>query len=90
MSFRDVEGIEHSVEVTAESLFEAAALGMHALKRSGFSSGPGSAAELAVTVRSPATTHKLPVSRLLAWLESNSVSPKEQVKKKRLLDLLRT
>ena len=89
VSFRDVEGIEHSVEVTAESFFEAAALGLHALKQSGFSSGPGDAAELVVSVRSPVTTHRLSVRRLLGWLESNAVSPKEQVKKKRLLELLR-
>lgn len=89
MAFRDVEGIEHSVEVTAESLFEAAVLGLHALKQSGFSSGPGDAAELVISVRSPVTTHRLSVRRLLRWLESNAVSPKEMVKKKRLMELLR-
>lgn len=89
VSFRDVEGIEHSVEVTAESLYEAAALGLHALKQSGFASGPGEAAELIVSVRSPVTTHRLSLRRLLAWLESNGKSPKEQVNKKRLLELLR-
>lgn len=79
MSFRDVEGIEHSVEVTAESLYEAAVLRLHALKQSRLSSGPGEVSELVVSVRSPVTSHKLTVRRLLTWLESNGRSPKEHM-----------
>lgn len=32
VTYQDTEGVKHSVEVTAESLYEAAILGMKALK----------------------------------------------------------
>ena len=36
VSFTGPSGIRHSVEVTAESIYEAAALGVSALKKSGW------------------------------------------------------
>jgi hypothetical protein len=35
VSFEDAEGVEHAVEVLADSLFEAAGLGLGLLKRVG-------------------------------------------------------
>ena len=45
-------GVRHSVQVRAESLFEAAALGLAALKHDGWVPPPGKAARLE-TPRSP-------------------------------------
>ena len=65
VSFTDPEGVTHSVEVAAESLFEAAALGLCEFRKCGFAEviiGPG--AHLRVTAKGPATTHDVRVSRL--------------------------
>jgi hypothetical protein len=38
---RDTEGIEHSAEVTAESLYEAVALGLRAIRQCAWVEGAG-------------------------------------------------
>jgi hypothetical protein len=47
VSFTDSEGIRHSVEVTASTLYEAAALAINEFRRCGFTSNaPGPATRL--------------------------------------------
>jgi hypothetical protein len=90
VSFTDPTGITHSVEVSAASLFEAAALAVAQFRRSGFTdAAPGAGASLSVTVHAPATTHSLRMSRLEAWLESAGKTPIEQALKVRLREELR-
>ena len=58
VSFIDTRGIQHSVEVTAETLFEAAALGVALLRKHGWiDQGFGLGTKLRVDVREPATSH---------------------------------
>ena len=72
----------HSVEVAADSLFQAAALGVAEFRRCGFTeAGVGPATNLRVAIKAPATVHEVRFSRLEAWLQSNGRSPKEQVLK---------
>ena len=47
----------------------------------------GSATQLRVEVKSPATTHEISVGKLQRWLESASKNPSEQVAKNRLRNL---
>src|SRR5436189_244106 len=56
VTFTGPSGIRHSVEVTAESIYEAAALGVSALRKSGWADAivPGTALE--IEVREPATS----------------------------------
>ena len=52
VSYRDTCGLEHSVEVAAESLYEAAALALAAFRAAPLADlAPGRGAELAVSVR---------------------------------------
>ena len=90
VSFQDPEGIQHSVQVAAESLYEAAVLALREFRSTHFGgdSLPGPTTRLTVEVRSPATTHELTLKRLESWLGSASRSPKEQAAKTRLRDLL--
>lgn len=89
VSFTDSEGITHAIEVSAASLFEAAALAVAAFRRCGFTDvALGSGTSLAVTVQQPTTTHTLRMSRLEAWLNSAGKSPGEQVLKVRLKEEL--
>ena len=76
VSYRDASGLEHSAEVVAESLYEAAAL------------APGCGAEFAVTVRAEIATHRLRVGQLEDWLASAGRSPAEQALKTRLAEIL--
>ena len=44
---------------------------------------PGPATRLTVTVKSPATRHKLTMAKLESWLAGGARSPNEQVQKNR-------
>ena len=85
VSFVDPDGIRHTVEVEAESLFEAAALALRTFKQ--HNCEPGLIAKLEVEIRS-AVTHTVTPKRLHQWLEGGAKSPKEAVMKQRLRDLI--
>jgi hypothetical protein len=81
--------IRHAVEVAASTLYEAAALAIGEFRRCGFTANaPGPATRLTVTVKTPATSHEVRLSKIEAWLESGGRSPNEQVLKVRLRELL--
>ena len=89
VSFTDDSGVDHGVEVMAESLYEAAALGLALLKKSGgVSKEPGPLTRLRVEVREPAVDHSLTVQQLRRWADRAPISPAERIKKDRLKSLL--
>jgi hypothetical protein len=49
--------VRHSVDLDAESVYEAAIRGVHLLKRDGWVDNMGLGTEVEVEVREPATTH---------------------------------
>ena len=88
VSFIDEHAIRHTTEVTAGSLFEAAALALATFRQSGLSPRPDHT--FAVALKAPAIArHELQVKRLESWLASNGKTPKEQALKARLRRLVR-
>ena len=69
--------------MTAESIYEAAALGVSALKNSGWVDAIAPGTELEIQVREPA--HAAADSSLVRW---RRVSPDDTLKKRRLMQLL--
>jgi len=68
--------------VLAGSLYEAVTLGLVELRRCAFAhTFPGRVTRLAITVRSPATTHELTVVKLEDWLAGGAKSLNEAVLK---------
>ena len=91
VSFTDSEGIEHSVRVPAESLYEAAVEAMAAFRRSALVEMPlGSAPRLTIKVKAPEEEHTITIGKVLAWLDGVAISPSEKLKKNRLKERLRT
>jgi len=89
VSFTDSEGVTHSAEVAASSLFEASVLGMAALQKAGIDPIVlGDHARLTVTVQSPTVRHEVSAARVSAWLKSSGRSPREQTLKGRLRMIL--
>ena len=82
--------MEHPVEVSASSLYEAAALALKEFRaRRKFADyvGPASKTTLRVRVKPPGTVHEVQVEQVECWL--NSVGkPKEMGLKSRLKTLL--
>ena len=90
VSFVDGEGIEHSVRVPAESLYEAVIEAMVAFRRSVLTEVPLAAAtRLTIRVKAPEEEHAVSVGKVLSWLDGSAKSPSEQVKKNRLRERLR-
>lgn len=90
VSFTDLEGIEHSVRIPAESLYETAIEAMAAFRRGAFAEMAfGPATRLTVRVTAPEEEHMVTVGKVLSWLEGGARSPSEQVKKNRLRERLR-
>ena len=68
VSFTDPSGVRHSVDVTAESIFEAAALAVSALKNSGWVDAIAPGTELEIQMRERATCHRLALQQILRRL----------------------
>ena len=85
----DLGGIHHSVEVEADSLFEAAARGIAALKRADWMETPFVAAlRVEVDIAAPIVTHRLTLGQIYRWLDGTTKSPSELTRKKKLRELL--
>lgn len=81
-------GVHHSVEVAAESLYEAAIIGFSLLKQDGWVDPLAPGTRLEIQVKHPATTHSVSVSQLRRWVDGIAVSPDETLRKRRLKALL--
>lgn len=84
----DIRGVLHSAKVEADSLFEAAVLGLSALKKDGWAGEAGPATRLEVSIQAPLVTHVVTVQQIQRWLDGASISPNEQVRKQKLKELM--
>lgn len=84
----DPEGIRHSVEVSAETLYEAAALGLHALIQDEWVGQLRPRTTVDVEVMPVPSRHQLPVSAIVKWLQAASRSPRERLIKEKTAELV--
>lgn len=82
----DSDGVEHTVEVQAESVYEAALRGFERFDRLSLAKDDMS---LTVEIHEEPTVHRLKANIVFGWLKSNAKSPSEQVRKQRLRDELK-
>ena len=80
-------GIRHSVEVVADTLFEAATLGLTLLRKSEWGDAVAPGTKLEVQVREPATSHTVTLQQLQRWCDGAG-SPREILKKRKVRELL--
>jgi hypothetical protein len=88
VTFTDHRGARHTVEVSAASLYEAAALALRELKRCDWVEPVGPAARLEVEARQAATRHEVTLLQVQRWCESTAVTPEERLRKERVKALL--
>jgi hypothetical protein len=87
----DINGVEHAVEVTAESLHEAVAGGLKAFIDADWAADIGRGQTMIrVTVKQPEVEHKVRMRDFEAWLDSAGRSPAEMSLKSRMRQLLGT
>ena len=88
VSFAGERGVQHQVEVTAETLYEAAALALSIFRTSEWADRIGPGTELHVTVKNPETTHRVTLDQIRRWCEGIAVSPNEVLKRQRVKTLI--
>ena len=85
MVVKDLDGIEHAVEVSATTLFEAAASAIAAFREHAWAAQALTPnAILSVEVRRPPIVHRVPLGAVERWAAGPSVSPNEVLVKRRL------
>ena len=86
---RDPEGIEHAVEVSAQSVYEAVALALRVFRDHEWCDHLShSTASVVVSVKRPEVEHRVRIRDFENWLQSIGRSPAEMVLKNRLRDVL--
>ena len=84
----DATGAEHAVEVTARSLFEAVARGLHVLRQNDWVDTIYQNSTITIAVKEPQVEHKVRIRDFENWLASNGKSPAEQALKSDLRALM--
>ena len=90
VSYLDSKNIEHAVEVTADSLFEAAAAAVRAFREGALVDELAAAGtELRIAVFPLPVEHKVRLQRVEQWAQTGTVkSPVEMLRRERLRELL--
>ena len=90
VSYLDSRNIEHAVDVTADSLFEAAAVAIRAFREGVFVDElPVAGTELRIAVFPLPVEHRVRLQRVEQWAQTGTVkSPVEMLRRERVRELL--
>ena len=89
VTIQDLEGIAHTVDVTAESLYEAVAQGLAALRGHEWIAGLQQQGMVKVSVADVRVEHHVKLADFTQWLEKpGAKSPRELVQRKRARSIL--
>ncbi len=88
VSLKDLDGVRHSVDVVAESVYEAAVQALAALSKHDWVDDVGPGTRLDIEIVEPPVTHTLLVAQLKAWLDRPAASPAEAGREQKLKALL--
>lgn len=85
VTIQDLDGVSHTVDVTAATLYEAVALGVAALRTDEWVSEIGqSTTPVKVRVSNVSVEHEVKIGDLTRWLERSNGSPRELMERKRI------
>jgi len=89
VEIKDVRDVEHSIEVTAETLYEAIATALAALQRDNWVGEIGQGfTTVTVVVQQPPVKHEVNMKDFVSWLGRQGRSPAEVVLKQKLERIL--
>ena len=89
VAVEDVQGVGHSVDVTAEALYEAIATALAALQKDNWVGEIGQGfATVTVLVQQPPVKHEVKMKDFLSWLRRQGRSPAEVMLKQKLEKIL--
>ena len=89
VTIRDMEGVWHTVEVTASTLYEAVAQGIAAMRGKEWVDGPPHGAGVVkASVADVRVEHEVKMADFERWLERPSRSPRETIDRQRIRAIL--
>jgi hypothetical protein len=89
VTIEDLNGVSHTVEVTAASLYEAVALGMAAIRTDEWVTGIAEGLNpVKVRVMNVAVEHEVKLGDFTRWLDRDGGSPREMTERKRIRSIL--
>lgn len=88
VTIRDLEGIEHSAEVSAQTLYEAVALGLRAIRQCSWVEDIGQNFTIRVLARDTPVEHTVEFLEFHKWLEQRGRSPREVTARARVREIL--
>lgn len=89
VTIRDMEGVTHSVEVTASTLYEAVALGLRQIRGNEWVERmPGKYDTVTVCVTNVQVEHTVKMGEFTSWMERNGNSPAEMMRIRKVREIL--
>jgi uncharacterized protein (UPF0210 family) len=88
VAIKDLQDVEHSVEVTAETLYEAIAAALAALRQDWAGEIGQGFTTVSVVVQQPPVKHEVKMKDFLSWLNRQGRSPAEVILKQKLEKIL--
>src|SRR5215472_14179859 len=89
VTIKDMDGVDHTVDVTAATLYEAVALGIGAIRSDDWvteiAQGLNS---VKVRVTNVAVEHEVKLKDFTAWLDRTNGSPREMLDRQRIKSIL--
>jgi hypothetical protein len=89
VTVKDMEGVAHTVDVTAETLYEAIALGLATLRTdewvAGITTGMNT---VKVRVMEVSVEHEVRIADFMNWLDGISQGPRDIVRRNRIRSIL--
>ena len=90
VTVRDMEGVAHTVEVTASTLYEAVALGLKQIRGNEWvEQMPDAFDTVKVSVKSVAVEHTVKIGEFTAWVKRDGAkSPAEMMRRRKIREIL--
>jgi hypothetical protein len=89
VTIQDMDGVSHAVDVTAETLYEAVALGMAAIRTDDWATGIAQGLNtVKVRLTNVPVEHEVVLKDFTSWLDKTNGSPREMSDRKRIKSIL--
>jgi hypothetical protein len=89
VTITDMDGVAHTVEVTAGTLYEAVALGLAAIRGDDWVVGiPQGMNSVRVRVTDIPVDHHVKLQDFMKWIERNGGSPREKTDRLRIREII--
>jgi hypothetical protein len=89
VTIQDMDGVSHTVEVTAETLYEAVAQGLAAIRSREWVAGIAQGLNVVkVSVTDVRVEHEVKLKDFTEWLERRGVSPRDVIQRQKIRAML--